>query len=297
VFEQHGHGRFGLVRKLPGDEFEQHHPQRIHIAAPIQRQPVGLLRRHIRRRADDHAAGQLAAQHAGDAEVAQVGVAVFIQHDVAGLQIAVDDALLVRVIQRQRHLTQRLFQLIHLGLAAPDELLQAAPGQIAHDDIGQALVLAVIVDGQDVGMFQVGDDIHLALETFVKAGVVQQMTRQHFDGNRAVHRLLAGAVHRRHAAPPDLVEDFVLSQLFADQFVAGDVFAVFAVFAHNRAALRPGVIACLRGHYPTPRAGMQAKGNHKRAGNQNGRPGESRPQVYLYASVQRFDQKLEARHG
>jgi hypothetical protein len=68
----------------------------------------------------------VAAAGTRDAKVAQVGVAVLVEHDVAGLEVAVDDAPDVRVIKRLGDLCKRLFQCIKRGDTAPDHLRQAA---------------------------------------------------------------------------------------------------------------------------------------------------------------------------
>ncbi len=143
-----------------------------------------------------------------------------------------DDALLVGVIQRLRHLHERLFKLFqgHRAHRAPDELRHAAPGQIAHGDIGDAIHLAVVVNRQDVWMFQVGDDIHFSLEPLQKAGVVEQVARQHLHCHNAIDRGLPGAVDSRHAAPPDLFQNLKLTQRFADQLI---LFRLARVFGHR----------------------------------------------------------------
>ena len=75
----------------------------------------GLLRRHILRRADDHARfGQACAGsfllRAGNAEIhqfdVQIALFIFMHQSVRGLDVAVNHALTVRVVQGLGHLAQ-----------------------------------------------------------------------------------------------------------------------------------------------------------------------------------------------
>ena len=77
----------------------QHHAHRIDVAARIELLALHLLGTHVVRRPDDqprlrHPLMRLG--HARDAEVHQLDLALVIDEDVLRLDVAVDDALLVR---------------------------------------------------------------------------------------------------------------------------------------------------------------------------------------------------------
>ena len=88
-----------------------------------------------------------------DAEVAQAGVAVGREPDVVGLDVAVDDAVLVGVGER---VGQRAAGAEHLrDRQAPpgrrrEPLGQRAARHVAGDDVQHAAVLDRVVDGHDV---------------------------------------------------------------------------------------------------------------------------------------------------
>ena len=74
------------------------------------------------------ACGHLLRDDFGHAEVGDLGGAVLMHHDVGGLDIAMDDAFFVRVIERRGHLPQdaeqrffvgRLLRLQHFSSAGP----------------------------------------------------------------------------------------------------------------------------------------------------------------------------------
>ena len=120
--------RVSFERGLQGDDFEQHQTERALVAvrAEFVAASLGLLGRHVARRADDRAVlglaatgvfaeadgragiGIVASEQTADAPVHQVGFAVRAEHDVGRLEVAMDDALAVRVVDRLANLDQVL---------------------------------------------------------------------------------------------------------------------------------------------------------------------------------------------
>ena len=100
----------GLERQRAGEQLVQHDAERIDVRArvDIERRELRLLRAHVLRRADqvtDHrvrAARLLVERHGlGDAEVDHLGARPAVDlrdQQVAGLEVAMDHALLVRVL-------------------------------------------------------------------------------------------------------------------------------------------------------------------------------------------------------
>ena len=68
--------------------------------------PEACSGRHVARRAGDHAGGRhlrARLEDLGQAEIGHVRLPVAVQQDVRGLQVAVDDALLVQVLDGPGH--------------------------------------------------------------------------------------------------------------------------------------------------------------------------------------------------
>src|SRR5438270_191096 len=73
------------------------HPERKDVGAAVERAPLDVLRGHVGRRAEELAGGghALLVDYLRDAEVAQDHRAIVPDHDVLGLDVAMDDADLV----------------------------------------------------------------------------------------------------------------------------------------------------------------------------------------------------------
>ena len=109
----------------------------------------------------------LALEVAQDAEVEDGGVAVGADEDVAGLDVAVDEALGVDVVEAGAQLRARCGA-PRAAVAAALRLQRASRRgvalQLLHHDEGAALVPADGVDEHDVGVLEVGGEPGLALE-------------------------------------------------------------------------------------------------------------------------------------
>ena len=97
-------GRRARVRRPAGQQLEQHAAKTVHVAAAVQRFAANLLRRHVAPRAfdrllDAQETQQTAFGPLGDAEVDQFHVAVVVDQEIVRLDVAVNPALLVQVVQ------------------------------------------------------------------------------------------------------------------------------------------------------------------------------------------------------
>ena len=100
-----------------------------------------------------------------DPEVGDQGVAVPRQQHVLGLDVPVDHAVLVRVLERLGRLARDPQRVFHRELALPP---QPVPERLAldvrHGEPELTGSLARVVHGQDVGMLEPGGELDLALE-------------------------------------------------------------------------------------------------------------------------------------
>ena len=187
------------------------------VGAGVGRLAVELLRRHVLQRAQDGSrAGQrrragrglaaagfrLARAELRQAEVEQLH-AVGREHHVPRLQIAVDDPLPVRRVERVRDGDagrQRLVEREGAALETPGQRL--APEQL-HDQVVGTVLAADVVQRADVRMTQRGHRPRLALEALPRLGIGGDLPRQDLDGHRAIEAGIGGAVDLAHAAGPE----------------------------------------------------------------------------------------------
>src|SRR6266487_3616262 len=86
-------------------------------------------------------------------------------------------------------------------------------------EIGLAVVLAVVVDLDDVGMLQCGDRAGLALEADNKTRIARE--GEHLDGDQALQGGLVGLVHGGHAALADDPAELVAAKPTTSQVAHG----------------------------------------------------------------------------
>lgn len=89
---------------------------------------------------------------------------------------------------------------------------------VLHGEVFDVAFAAGGVDGDDVGLVQLGQHRSFAAETGLRFGV-GSIFAHHFEGHRAVEADLAGFVDFAHAADSDQADDFVV----AEDLVAGEL--------------------------------------------------------------------------
>ncbi len=74
-----------------------------------------------------------------------------------------------------------------------------------------------VVHGHDVGMFQPGDGLGLALEALQEGGVLEESRVENLDGYVAIQGGVVGLVDRGHAALAELFDDSVRTNILTDR--------------------------------------------------------------------------------
>ena len=100
-------------------------------------------------------------------------------------------------------------------------LAQIAAAQPAHHQISAAWLAPIIVKGDDVRVFQPGNELGFCLKAADEIGLVGELGQDDFDGDFAVESRLGGAVNDAEAASADLLTQFVAAnQLLCPAFVS-----------------------------------------------------------------------------
>ena len=167
-----------VVRILTDEQFIQNHAERIDIRARVHGLSAGLLGSHVAQRADDRAGlrqvqrGAIRPlQRLGQAEVQNLRPAALIHKDVRGLEVAVDDSVLVRVLHRFGDLGQQGHDGFAVEFFFHHMLAKAATFDEFHHAVGHAPDFAAAEDAGDVRVVEPRGQFHLALEKLHRPGV------------------------------------------------------------------------------------------------------------------------------
>ena len=148
-------------------------------------------------------------------EVEHLHRAVTADLDVGGLQIAMDDALLVRRFERLGDLSGDRQRLVDRDRAVGDPLGQiVALDQFHHEGVVARGFLDRI-DGGDVGMIQRRERLRLALEPRQALEIGRERVGKDLDGDLATERRVRRSVHLPHAPFADRRSNFVDAEVCA----------------------------------------------------------------------------------
>jgi hypothetical protein len=141
----------------------------------------------------------------GQAEVGQARLIVGVDEHVRGLEVAVQDALLVRIVDglgNRLHVTRRA-----LGgqRFLADERGKIPALHVVHREVGLAVLLARLVDADDVGMLQPRRRLHLRAKSqrLFPAGELARENHLHCD--KPVQLSLPRLEDDAHSAPRDFL--------------------------------------------------------------------------------------------
>ncbi len=185
----HCHGVSASNGSRAGQHLVGHHAERVDVAARIERFAGELLGAHVGRRAEHHAllselllllrVRRFAPSR--DAEVEHLDEVCLPraigEDDVLGLQVAMDDALLVRLVERSAHLLHDLERALRRHRSAAfDDLVQGLALDELHRDVERAVRgRAKVVELDGVWMLELRDRPALAVKAGEHRGVLGQM--------------------------------------------------------------------------------------------------------------------------
>jgi len=139
--------------------------------------------------------------------------AVLQDHDVRGLQVAMDDAFEVRVVEGLRDLHHDARRRAGSQRAGVLEMsLQGLAGDQLHGEVRHALHLATLEDADDVGMVEGAADLRLPLEALQELRLVQERRQRALE--RADLAPALGLVDRGHAPAAQRCEQPVVAKVF-----------------------------------------------------------------------------------
>jgi hypothetical protein len=132
------------------------------------------------------------------------------QHQVGRLDVAVDQPLLVDVLQAQRGLAHPVADAGHgRRRVAIEDALQGGPGHVLHHQEVRAAGVVGVVDADEVGVGHAGGGLGFAAEAGDGFGVHQPVLADHLDGDHAPLGEVTRLVDDPHPAAAQLLQDLV----------------------------------------------------------------------------------------
>ena len=196
-----GHGQRRVTREggSAREQLEQQAAGRVEVGAAVHDAARRLLRGQVEGRAHHglglRRGGGGVGQRMGDPEVHHLDGARLRDHDVRGLHVAVDDALLMRVLERFQHAPGPGHGTVraHGALGVQDLPQRPAGDELHHQERAvhrmEAVLerdLARVVHGDDRGVVQGGRRACLLAEACLEVRIARQVPAHQLDRHRAV---------------------------------------------------------------------------------------------------------------
>ena len=193
-----GDGGVADERGLARDAFVEHQRQSVDVGLAIEDQALYLFGGGIAGRAQDGAVGLRPCrlgQGSSQAEVGDAQAAVGIEENVGRLDVPVDQAPPVGVVESGTGFdadADRLFG----GEERPgiEDLAKRATGQVLEDQVGLVALLTPVVDPQDVGVVEGSYRTGLGPEPLEEGLVAGEGGVEDLDGHLAVEGHVVGQV-------------------------------------------------------------------------------------------------------
>ena len=206
-------GRVAEERRPAGDHLVHHAPERVEVRTRVDRLALGLLRRQVRRGAEDR--GRLRDRVGGrrdprDAEVRDLHLATRVQHDVAGLDVAMDHSPGVCGLERLAHIHRDVDRAVRQDAAAAgQELGERATLHVLHHDVVHAVVRAGVEHRDDVRVPDARGGLRFAAEALHEPVVVGELRCEDLHGDGSTQHRVRAEEDLGHAAPAELALDAV----------------------------------------------------------------------------------------
>ncbi len=274
--------RVGVEGLLAGEQLVERDAQRVDVGPVVDAAGLlHLLRRHVERRA--HGGGglgevvDLVARGLGDAEVEHLDQRRAVgppgEEEVGGLDVAVDDAVAVRLGERVAALDDVVDRVGHVEHALREEVGEVAPLQELHHHVRRAGVeRAHVGDAGDVLALDAHGVLGLAQEAGRVLGVLGELREEELEGHPLVQRDVLRLDDDAHASLADDALDAVLPR----EDLAGDGGAC------GRGLIRHGFPSLKKASRHVPRGGRHwqvlPRGGRRR-GDGSSREGASAPRL------------------
>ncbi len=202
-------------RRSAGQKVVEDRPQAVDVGRCRDRPAVCLLGCHVGRRAEHGAGSREAAalvDPLGQTEVCNQRAAVGVDQDIGRLQVAVDDASPVSVIDGASDVGQQTDRSAGVG-AKPGKLgSEAAAGEKSHAEVRLSEAPTDFVDRNDLRMLKLRYGLSLGPESADFGLGGEPAGEDHFQGHDPVETDLSRPIHHTHATPRDFLDQLVIAE-------------------------------------------------------------------------------------
>jgi hypothetical protein len=225
-----GH-RVAAEEALAREHLEEHDAESPDVGPPVDREPLRLLGRHVGGGAEDHPVhrgahgqrrrlgevrdrararrGSGGIHGLGKPEVEDLDLPLDGRLDVLGLEVAMDDPLLVGLLQRLGDLARDGETFPPRQGSRLETIRQRRPLDQVHDERAHAVRFFEAEDRRDVRMVELGEELRFALEAREAFRVLGERRRQHLDRHLPVEPGVGRAIDLAHPALAELGGDRV----------------------------------------------------------------------------------------
>ena len=215
---------------LARHHFIEDDAEREDVGARVDVTALELLGRHVAKRSENGAfAGEISLlRRCGRVDLSDFVVTLLLcqseieqlrccgtQHDVAGLHVAVDHSVLMRLVQGIRDLDTVSERVVQAERPPRQPIGERFTFEQFHDDEINAVLTTHVVHGAYVWVIQARDRARLTLEPLAKLGVVRKMRRQNFDRDGTPETSVFGLVDLPHTAGANGLHDAIRPQFRA----------------------------------------------------------------------------------
>jgi hypothetical protein len=221
-------GRLAVERAVTREHLVEDRAEGEDVASRVGRLSPHLLRRHVAERAEHDA--RLGARRGGrqirllapaflgvrqfrQTEVEDLEPAILRDEEVLGLQVPVDNPLLVGRCEAVRNLHRIVDRLALRESAVRKPQAQRLTLEQLGNDVGRAFEGADVVDRQDVRVVERPGRLRLLLEAAQPLRIAREGGRQDLDRHVPLQPLVPRAVHLAHPAGAERGEDLVGAEL------------------------------------------------------------------------------------
>ncbi len=203
---------------FPGQHLVEDNAQAVDVAAHVDLMGLAarLFGRHVGRRSQHLAIERqrrLVGLALGQTEIHQVRPLLRVEHDVGGLDVAVDHALAMGVAKCVGHLGDQLGGPAHVERSRAKTVRQRhALDKLFDEKAGAFLGLPGVVERDDAGVLKVGGAARLSGKPIDLIPARELPGAQDLDGHQPVKFGVARLEHRPKGADPEFFQELELAQ-------------------------------------------------------------------------------------